>query len=195
MIDRLFWLLFSFRGRIGRAIFASVFFTQLAVNWIYQFTLLRRYMVVTYDAAHKAKVGYDAPPSVIGVALFLVALSAWISFANHIKRLHDFGWSGWWLVAPIGGAVIGGVLAGLFAALHFVAGLVLAGLVAVVAVVGSLVLLVMMFFRAGDAGENGHPRGPDDEAPEHRDLAPAPSLARLGRPGAAQGFGRRGVRT
>lgn len=195
MIDRLFWLLFSFRGRIGRAIFASVFFAEVAVSSIYQFILLRRYMVVTYDAAHKAKVAFDAPPSVIGVALFLVALLVWISFANHIKRLHDFGWSGWWLVAPIGGGVVGGVLAGLLAALHFAAGPVVAGLVIVASVVGSLVLLVMMFFRAGDAGENGHPRGPDEEEPAHRDLAPASSFARPGRPGAAQSFGRRGVRT
>ncbi len=206
MIDRFFWLLFSFRGRIGRATFAIFWLVQLVVWGSYQGALWRRYMVITYDVAHKAHAAINASPVVGGVIFFLSAVALWISLAVQIKRLHDFNWSGWWLAAPIGSGVVGGFFAVLFAALYAPAGLVVVSLIVAVAGVSSLVLAIVMFFRAGDPGENGHPRGPDEEAltggaspsassgPAARRndaRASSPSAARPGRPGAAQTFGRR----
>jgi uncharacterized membrane protein YhaH (DUF805 family) len=207
MIDRLFWLLLSFRGRIGRATFALLSLAQLVVWVICEIALWRHYMVVTYDAAHKARVAIDAPPAVRAILFLLSAVAIWVSLAVQIKRLHDFNWSGWWLAAPVGGAFVGGLLGGLLAALHVAGGLVLVGLLFAVAGVGSFVLVMIMFFRAGDPGDNGHPRGPDEDAPASRGFAssgcslaparrvlpPAPSPAGFGRPRTAQTFGRRGA--
>ena len=207
MIDRLFWLLFSFRGRIGRADFAVFWLIQLVVWGIYQVALWRRYSVVTYDAAHKAHIAFDAPPAVGAVLFFLSAVALWVALAVQVKRLHDFNWSGWWLAAPIGGASVGGLLVGLAAALQLRPVLILAALVFFVAGLASLALILMMFFQVGYWGENGHPRGPDvDAAADRADsstgsgpaarraYAPKSSPAGFGRPGAAQTFGRRGVR-
>jgi uncharacterized membrane protein YhaH (DUF805 family) len=208
MIDRFLWLLFSFRGRIGRATFAIFWLVQLVVWGSYQGALWRRYMVITYDVAHKAHAAINASPAVGGVIFFLSAVAVWITLAVQIKRLHDFSWSGWWLAAPIGCGVVGGFLVVLFAALHFRAGFILAGPLVAFSGVSSLVLAGLMFFRAGDPGENGHPRGPDEEAltgsaspsassgPTARRndaRASSPSAARPARPGAAQTFGRRGA--
>ena len=207
MIDRLFWLLFSFRGRIGRADFAIFWFIQLAVWGIYQVALWRRYLVVTYDAAHKAHIALDAPPVVRVVMFFLSAVALWVSLAVQIKRLHDFNSSGWPLAAPIGGASVGGLLVGLAAALQLRSLVILAAVVFSVAGLAGLTLILMMFSRVGYWGDNGHPRGPDEDAaagrgdvstgsaPEaRRAFAPKSSPPGFGRPGAAQTFGRRSVR-
>ncbi len=207
MIDRLFWLLFSFRGRIGRADFAVFWLIQLVVWGIYQVALWRRYVVVSYDAAQRAHIALEAPPGVRAVLFFLSAVALWISLAVQIKRLHDFNSSGWPLAAPIGGASVGGLLVGLAAALQLRALLILAAAVFSVAGIAGLALILMMFLRVGYWGDNGHPRGPDEDAAAGRaDLStgsgPAArrayarksSLAGFGRPAAAQTFGRRGVR-
>lgn len=199
MSDYLFWLLFSLRGRVGRGPFAGVFLFEVVVGVVFQLLLLPRYLVVTPDALHKAKIALNGPPAVGAILVFLGLVLAWISFANKVKRLHDFGWSGAWLFAPAGVIFVGALLAGLFAVLGFRALSVLFILVAVAGgILGILALTVMMFFRRGDDGENSHPRGPEgsDTAPFDRaSHAPraAPAAYVSTRP-AQQGFGRRGLR-
>ncbi|HUO53486.1 MAG TPA: DUF805 domain-containing protein [Rhodoblastus sp.] len=197
MLDRLFWLLFSLRGRIGRATFATIFFSQVAASVAFQLLVLHRIVIVD-GAAEKSRIMFNAPPATLAVLCFLGVVFNWVSLANHVKRLHDFGWSGWWLAAPAGVGFVGGLVGGLSAAFHLgVIALILIGATTVVAGLGLLGLLIMMFFRRGD-GENGHPRGPQGDAPPPRDFAPAPrDPAPAGfspaRP-PAKGFGRRGMR-
>jgi uncharacterized membrane protein YhaH (DUF805 family) len=200
MSDYFPWLLFSFRGRIGRATFAKVFFSQFALSFLFQIFVLQRYIVMTPDAAQKMKASLHAPPSVLVVMGVMGLLSAWISCANHIKRLHDFGWSGWWILAPAG-AVLPGLLfsAPFFLLGHVAIGVIIFAVAALAMAIGSLVLVGMMFFRRGDEGENGHPRGPGAGAPVRIERAsalhaPQPGASayqRTQRPGE---FGRRGVR-
>jgi uncharacterized membrane protein YhaH (DUF805 family) len=205
MSDNFLWLLFSFRGRINRATFAAIFFAQFFLGAIFQFFVLRRYMAASLDAVtHKVRLALDAPPPVIGVLCFLGLVSAWVSLANPIKRLHDFGCSGWWLLAPVG-AMLAGLAAGApFFLLHLaVVGAILLEAAALATVVGGSILVAMMFFRPGDEGENGHPRGPDERATRRAfaaaasrqaPAADASSPARGLRRPAAQSFGRRGLR-
>jgi uncharacterized membrane protein YhaH (DUF805 family) len=202
MSDHFSWLLFSFRGRIGRATFAKVVFAQVALSFAFQIFVLQRYIVMVPDAAQKMRPTLHAPPSVSLILMGLVLLSLWISFAVHIKRLHDFGWSGWWVLAPTGVFLPGLLLSAPFFLLgHAAVGAIIAAVACFALAVVTLGLVGMMFFRRGDEGENGHPRGPGAGtqvrsieavlAPSHAPQAEASTYRAARRPGE---FGRRGVR-
>ncbi|MCI4678681.1 DUF805 domain-containing protein [Rhodoblastus acidophilus] len=200
MTDRFLWLLFSFEGRINRATFAKIFFAQFVLGAVFQFFVLNRYMVPTLDAAtHKIRMALHAPPQVAAVLCFLAIVSCWVSFANYIKRLHDFGWSGWWLLGPVGLTLAGLVASLPFFLVHLrVVGALVLGVTVSMTVIGGLFLTTMMFFRRGDTGENGHPRAPGSRLRPRFDVEPGaahaePSEFHPERP-PAQGFGRRGVR-
>lgn len=202
MSDTFSWLLFSFRGRIGRATFAKVFFAQVALSFAFQIFVLQRYIVMIPDAAQKMRPTLHAPPSVAIILTGLGLLSLWISFAVHIKRLHDFGWSGWWVLAPTGIFLPGLLLSAPFFLLgHAAVGAIILAVACFALTVVILGLVGMMFFRRGDEGENGHPRGPGARtpvrgmdatlAPSHAPQADVSGYGRTRRPGE---FGRRGVR-
>lgn len=201
MSDYFLWLLFSFHGRINRATFAIFLFTNLVVNSLFNFFVIHRLIAFAPNAGRLVPV-YNAPPLPVLLVVFLLSLALiWVSLANHVKRLHDFGWSGWWLAAPAGAFLLGWLLTWPFLLVHQAAvGAILFGLTALVTVLGAVVLLCMQFFRRGDAGENGHPRGPSGSAPRSLEPIPVPAAPRADlasyHPGrqAPQTFGRRGVR-
>ncbi len=176
MPDNLQWLLFSFHGRVNRAIFAKIALGQLAVTLLIEWVVFHNFVLVAFDAAHKPKVSVDIPPAVGFILLLLGLASTWIGLANHCKRLHDFGWSGWRMAWPMG-AVLAGVLpAALLAVLGLPkVGMAVMALCQLAAALGGLALVVMLFFRRGDDGGNKYDRGPgggnaakSDRFPAHR---------------------------
>lgn len=202
MSDTFSWLLFSFRGRIGRATFAKVVFAQVALSFVFQIFVLQRYIVMIPDAAQKMRPTLQAPPAVSLVLMGLGLILLWISFAVHIKRLHDFGWSGWWVLAPTGIFLPGLLLSAPFFMFgHVAVGAIILALASFALAVVTLGLVGMMFFRRGDDGDNSHLRGPGAGTPiRSMEAVRAPSRApqtvasvygRTRRPGE---FGRRGVR-
>jgi uncharacterized membrane protein YhaH (DUF805 family) len=89
------WLLYSFEGRIGRRTFVLLWVSTLAV----QLAVTRTYPVNLDDdptpevaAAHFNKVW----PS-----LLAGFFCAWANLASIVKRRHDFGGTGWPLLADI----------------------------------------------------------------------------------------------
>lgn len=93
--------------------------------------------------------------------LSLIPFVGWIislamilpSLAMSVRRLHDVGRTGWWLLAPLGFSILGGILL----AVGGVAGLgghgsgggitaVLGGILAFLSVVSSILVLVWAFF-------------------------------------------------
>ncbi len=74
--------LFSFQGRIPRSKF-----------WLF---------VLWYGLGLVGAVVLDVLANAEGVVALLVALAAlWPSLAVQVKRLHDFDYSGWWLLASV----------------------------------------------------------------------------------------------
>ncbi len=93
------WFLFGFQGRINRAkywlwhvifVIASLLFMMLFSGYIHNFAVLESHL------------GDDAPLSAF-IPFFVIGLPAiivgtWAIAATAIKRLHDRGKSGWWMV-------------------------------------------------------------------------------------------------
>jgi len=49
-----------------------------------------------------AKLHEHSTPAITALFMIVLAAGSWITFAACIRRLHDIGWSGWWiLLAPI----------------------------------------------------------------------------------------------
>jgi len=174
-------LLFAFKGRIGRGPFAVVFVGQLIFNLVYSALFMPKLTALGFAAPAGAPPSLDALQMSLAASLLMMAIgvvSLWISLAIQAKRLHDFGWSGWWQGAPaafgLGGAVAWGLLtvAGLKAAAGLLAllGVAAAGL-------GGFGLLGMMLFRRGDPDENVFDGdGPDGRA-RPQEVAAPPSAA------------------
>jgi uncharacterized membrane protein YhaH (DUF805 family) len=105
------WLLFSFKGRIGRQ---SWWLTNLAV------AIVVTIVTAIIDAVARSQgMGFiDAetnqfePTGPLGVLLGVISLvNLWIIYALGAKRLHDRDRTGWWLVAPLLTLVVTIVLA------------------------------------------------------------------------------------
>jgi uncharacterized membrane protein YhaH (DUF805 family) len=98
----LFRLLFSFKGRIGRA---NYWLGQVLALVIFVLFLLAASAGFDLSGAGEVK---DSP--LLGRAIFgLLALNIYMSLAIHAKRFHDRGQSGWWqLIAlvPFGGLYV-----------------------------------------------------------------------------------------
>jgi uncharacterized membrane protein YhaH (DUF805 family) len=100
-------LLFSFEGRINRA----KFWAGVVVIWIVMAVL--------------AAIAYGVDSSGFWVVYYIVAIAAiWPSLAIYIKRWHDRGKSGWWV------------------------------LIVFIPLIGSLWLLIECGFLRGDDGAN-----------------------------------------
>ena len=87
---------------------------------------------------------------------WLLWLLALVPLALASKRLHDIGKSGWWLILPLGGLILG-----LFLRSNFALWLMelMAFLVTPVLFLGSIVLLIVWLAKKGDEGPNKY--GPD----------------------------------
>ena len=160
-MESLFWRLFSFHGRVSRGDFAILFFLLLAVQVGARQYVFAHYIDLDLIKAHKLDHAIHMTPTA-GLVIFLLAVvMSWVSLANSAKRLHDFGWSGWMILAPFG-VMVGGLVAGVLVALagikSLAALLTLAGFG--IGGLGGLALHAMLLFRRGDDGENGHPRRP-----------------------------------
>lgn len=85
-------LLFSYRGRVSRALFVS---TSLLTYWL----------SLCAQSALSHGVDIKQPSSNVdgrGVLCFLIALlTVWFTIAISAKRLHDCGRSGWWQLAHL----------------------------------------------------------------------------------------------
>ncbi len=179
-MSSLLWRLFSFKGRINRASFAIVFLAMWVVHFAIQRYALTHYIDVAMLKAKRPDLAFHAPP--LGLALAFIPFSiglAWIGLANQVKRLHDFGWSGWWIMMPTAILVVLVILAVSSASGHALTTSLMLILAAALFALSTLFLTGMMFFRAGDDGENGHPRGPqgDDRGPSNLEGLLARELA------------------
>jgi uncharacterized membrane protein YhaH (DUF805 family) len=153
------WLLFSFKGRIGRRQFATVMLAQLAFSAIYYVVFLRRFQGAGLHAPAGvesfASTAFHFGGAVGAIVLAVTVVSSWIGLAVQAKRLHDFGWSGWWLAAPMAAGFVGGFAGGFLSAFGFaIVGSLLAALAMMTAALGSLALIGIMFFRRGGEGAN-----------------------------------------
>jgi uncharacterized membrane protein YhaH (DUF805 family) len=162
-----FWLLFSWRGRIGRGVYALSWLSLVVIN-----VLLSRFMHVAtaqfVSATPEQRLSL-AGGMVGGLAFYSVAalILCWVHFAVSAKRLHDFGWSGLWIFAPAAVLILGAPYEAISelaraAAAHFLAGAALSAATklhifawAIGWIFGSLALWAMMLFRGGDDGVNG----------------------------------------
>lgn len=145
-------LLFSFEGRINRAKYWLVVLINIIVPNV----------AGIFAAMALGMSGIDpsgAPPDPANPGLWIAALiglailvfSLWTSFAAGVKRLHDRGKSGWWIL----------VFGGLPVALGAVSGVMGdAGLIFIVAALGVAVWALVEFgCLKGTTGPNAY--GPD----------------------------------
>ena len=86
---RLLKVLFSFRGRHNRAKF-----------WLITFVVFLWMMVAAALIYAAEAETYDVAMVLAGLCGVVVGL--WVTFANYVKRLHDFNASGWWSILAIG---------------------------------------------------------------------------------------------
>ena len=108
----------------------------------------------------------------LGIGIILLYLLAMVlslaiivpDLAVTVRRLHDSGRTGKWLLAPIAPIALGVVISVIGAALQSTALALIGGLVVLLAFVGVIVLLVFMFI-PGTIGPNRY--GPDPKAAEH----------------------------
>ena len=78
------WLLFSFAGRIPRRVYWPVYLVTTFYTYVFNFTVI-------------AVFGEGSDLST-ALALANLPLVLWISLANYVKRWHDVGKSGWWVL-------------------------------------------------------------------------------------------------
>ncbi|PPQ39450.1 Protein of unknown function [Rhodoblastus acidophilus] len=168
-------LLFAFKGRIGRGSFAVVFVGQLIFNLVYSALFMPKLTALGLAAPTGAPPSLDALRTSLSASLLMMAIgvvSLWISLAIQAKRLHDFGWSGWWQGAPAAVGLGCGVACGLLTVAGFKAAGVLLALLGVAAAgLGGLGLLGIMLFRKGDPGENAFDGEEPDERPRPQEAA------------------------
>ena len=85
-------LLFSFKGRIGRAQFWLAGLGLLVI-WMVLFGLVVAMFPPIQTAPGQPP---DIPPALLGAIAILYLPMLWISLALSIKRGHDRGRSAWW---------------------------------------------------------------------------------------------------
>jgi uncharacterized membrane protein YhaH (DUF805 family) len=154
------WLLFSFKGRIGRARYLVVELALLTV-WL---TLL--------------KLQYYVAPQWEQWLITLVMI--WINLAVTAKRLHDCDRSGWWALAIFAVNRLSYLYYGLFFGLAFGVDLSIATelLLVISAVALSLLntwIVIELFFLAGTDGFNRFGPDPDATPKSPIDGHPAPA--------------------
>lgn len=155
------WLLFSFKGRIGRARYLVVELALLAL-WLMLWLELRFYSSAQWEH------------------WLIAAPMIWVNLAVTAKRLHDRDRSGWWAVAVFAVNRLSYVYYGLFFGLAFGVDLSIAVefLLVMSAIALSLLqtwVVIELFFLSGTEGPNRF--GPDPTATPDSpiDLRPQPT--------------------
>ncbi len=93
-------LLFSFQGRIGR----GPFWLGTFLAWVYYLLAFTTYNLLggfNIGFLHPmAMAGQSAAQETLALAIFVfsVAMIVWVDLALQIKRWHDRGKSGWWVL-------------------------------------------------------------------------------------------------
>jgi len=158
----------GFRGSVESALRQYATFRGRAPRseywWFYLFTILVGIVASIIDNA--------AGTSIIGGLANLALLLP--SLAVGVRRLHDSNLSGWWILAPLGCAILGGILlgVGLVAALvdasrtdrttQMTGAAVAFVIIGLVVLLGSLVLGIVLMVRSSTPGPNRfgpHPEG------------------------------------
>lgn len=97
--DREFWqALFSARGRSGRSRFWKVFGLQLLI------------ILIALSVAEWAGLTDTPSPlliAIMGCAGLVMIAASYVGLVNIIKRLHDLGATGWWVLAMAGNLLAG----------------------------------------------------------------------------------------
>lgn len=161
--DWLKWLLFSFKGRIGRQVW---WLSSLAVAVIAGMTSSVIDVAATTSGGgtinpESQAFEPSAPHSLLLLAVGL--LNIWINYALAVKRLHDRDRTGWWLVAQLLSVVIAaGLIGAAFAVPEDQSDLVLKlGIAAAVVAIGfGLWLFVELGFLKGTQGPNRYGADP-----------------------------------
>lgn len=111
-LDWFKWLLFSFKGRIGRQVW---WLSSLAVAVIAGMTSSVIEVAATTSGGGTINPETHAfePSAPYSLLLFAVGLlNVWISYALAVKRLHDRDRTGWWLAAQLLSVVVAAGLIG-----------------------------------------------------------------------------------
>jgi uncharacterized membrane protein YhaH (DUF805 family) len=129
--------------------------------WWYLFTVLINGVATAIDRLTDATLGFGFLGTVVSLGLLVPTL------AVSVRRLHDSNLSGWWLLAPIGtalvgtGAIFGGAIALIASAFSNAGpGSGITGLAVALFVAGGLTLLasliinVVLMLRPSSAGPN-----------------------------------------
>ena len=155
--DWLKWLLFSFKGRIGRQVW---WLSSLAVAVIAGMTSSVIDVAATTSGGSTINPESQAFEPSAPYSLLLLAvglLNIWINYALAVKRLHDRDRTGWWLVAQLLSVVVAaGLIGAAFAVPEDQSDLVLKlGIAAAVVAIGfGLWLFVEIGFLKGTQGPN-----------------------------------------
>ncbi|MFC5991775.1 DUF805 domain-containing protein [Limoniibacter endophyticus] len=90
--DGFLWAAGSFRGRLsqGSAFLVATCLTLASAACI----ILYYYTVLDYMPSEPA-------PELVRAILFETLPTGWLLYAVNVKRLHDFGFSGWWALAGL----------------------------------------------------------------------------------------------
>ncbi len=150
MLSYGFWLLFSFRGRIGRFLFIAA-----SLVWAFAASLflgaMRPEIERLPESLHEVSL-------VRGGLALGVAVIVYVQQALAAKRFHDMGMSGWWTTAPLAGVLgIGEYFDGIPAdagGLGPIAPMLVVG----IAIGSALLYLWALYFGPGEPGPNDYGR-------------------------------------
>jgi len=178
------WL-FSFYGRIGRGRWWAAVLVQLAI------VMAAGLLLMPFTSFRPSPPGAPVPMQPLdeglGALAVIVMLAAtfvsfWIGLASSVKRLHDMGQSGWWLIALYLIAVVGNALVNAGAGRGAPDG---AGVIVLMGVVLSIAPLIYLGAFSGQDGPNrfgADPRGHSSTVPpDQPTFTPRPDAPRQGR--------------
>ena len=93
------WFLFGFHGRINRAKYWLALAIYLILGAVFMMLFLgdmQKFIILEHHLSDDIRLSAFIPFFVIGVPMIVVG--AWIFTATTVKRLHDRGKSGLWMV-------------------------------------------------------------------------------------------------
>lgn len=102
---------FSFLGRIGRAGYNSLSLVAFMLIFVAQLILVSPLFFHPPEgpiSLSSIPLGWNAV-----AAGFIGGIAVFISVSSSVRRLHDLGWSGWWLILCVAPLVELAVVAGL----------------------------------------------------------------------------------
>jgi uncharacterized membrane protein YhaH (DUF805 family) len=139
--------------------------------WFVLFSFLAALIAGFVDGFLREILGSDRPAGLLTLANLVALALALPSLAVSVRRLHDIGWSGWWVLFPVVVGTVGGGVAGGIAGYLTEAGVIggelqtnatLAG-----GAVGLLAALFMLYLyvRPSQPGPNRFGPNPNEVSP------------------------------